>query len=113
MGMIIAHTAHAELGHGLHDLISRTKHTRFHGTRVAPDFGEAPSTMLEKWCWMPGELVKMGRHYTRVDPAYMAKWKEDHADGEEPPPEMMPKELAEKLVQSRELNRGLWFLRQL
>ncbi|KAK1479351.1 peptidase family M3 [Colletotrichum tamarilloi] len=102
-----------ELGHGLHDLVSRTKHTRFHGTRVAPDFGEAPSTMLEKWCWMPEELVKMGRHYTRVDPAYMAKWKEDHGGGEEPPQEKMPKELAENLVQSRELNRGLWFLRQL
>ncbi|KXH39139.1 peptidase family M3 [Colletotrichum salicis] len=102
-----------ELGHGLHDLVSRTKHTRFHGTRVAPDFGEAPSTMLEKWCWMPDELVKMGWHYTRVDPAYMAKWKEDHADGEEPPPETLPKELADNLVESRELNRGLWFLRLL
>ncbi|KAJ0298238.1 hypothetical protein COL516b_010161 [Colletotrichum fioriniae] len=102
-----------ELGHGLHDLVSRTKHTRFHGTRVAPDFGEAPSTMLEKWCWMPDELVKVGRHYTRVDPAYMAKWEKDHPDGEEPPPETIPKELAEKLVQSQMLNRGLWFLRQL
>ncbi|WYZ34236.1 hypothetical protein EsH8_I_000512 [Colletotrichum jinshuiense] len=102
-----------ELGHGLHDLVSRTKHTRFHGTRVAPDFGEAPSTMLEKWCWMPRELVKMGRHYTRVDPAYMAKWREDHPGGEEPPPEKMPEELVEKLVASRELNRALWFLRQL
>ncbi|KAJ3940808.1 uncharacterized protein N0V96_008680 [Colletotrichum fioriniae] len=99
--------------HGLHDLVSRTKHTRFHGTRVAPDFGEAPSTMLEKWCWMPDELVKVGRHYTRVDPAYMAKWEKDHPDGEEPPPETIPKELAEKLVQSQMLNRGLWFLRQL
>ncbi|KAK7445662.1 hypothetical protein CaCOL14_002234 [Colletotrichum acutatum] len=102
-----------ELGHGLHDLVSRTKHTRFHGSRVAPDFGEAPSTMLEKWCWMPDELVKMGRHYTRVNTAYMAKWREDHADGKEPPPETMPKELADRLVKSRELNRGLWFLRQL
>ncbi|KAL2880813.1 hypothetical protein SGCOL_003840 [Colletotrichum sp. CLE4] len=102
-----------ELGHGLHDLVSRTKHTRFHGTRVAPDFGEAPSTMLEKWCWMPDELAKIGRHYTRVDPAYMAKWKEGHADGEEPPPETLPKGLTDNLVKSRELNRGLWFLRQL
>ncbi|KAK1638860.1 peptidase family M3 [Colletotrichum phormii] len=102
-----------ELGHGLHDLLSRTKHTRFHGTRVAPDFGEAPSTMLEKWCWMPDELVKMGRHYTRVELAYMTKWKEDHAYGQEPPPETLPKELVDNLVKSRELNRGLWFLRQL
>ncbi|KAK2055368.1 peptidase family M3 [Colletotrichum caudatum] len=102
-----------ELGHGLHDLVSRTNHTRFHGTRVAPDFCEAPSTMLEKWCWMPTELTKMGRHYTRVDPAYMSKWREAHPAGEEPPPKRIPGEVAEKLAESRELNRGLWFLRQL
>ncbi|KAK6226540.1 peptidase family m3 [Colletotrichum tabaci] len=102
-----------ELGHGLHDLVSRTQHTRFHGTRVAPDFGEAPSTMLEKWCWMPDELVKMSRHYTRVDPAYMSKWREEHPAGGEPPPEKIPEALVERLVESRELNRGLWFLRQL
>ncbi|KAK1982245.1 peptidase family M3 [Colletotrichum cereale] len=102
-----------ELGHGLHDLVSRTNHTRFHGTRVAPDFGEAPSTMLEKWCWMPAELIRMGRHYTRVDTGYMSKWQEAHPAGEEPPPERIPAELVNKLVGSRELNRGLWFLRQL
>ncbi|GKT43274.1 saccharolysin [Colletotrichum spaethianum] len=102
-----------ELGHGLHDLVSRTNHTRFHGTRVAPDFGEAPSTMLEKWCWMPAELIKMSRHYTRVDAAYMSKWKKEHPAGEDPPPEKIPEELVKRLVESWELNRGLWFLRQL
>ncbi|KZL72129.1 peptidase family m3 [Colletotrichum incanum] len=102
-----------ELGHGLHDLVSRTKHTRFHGTRVAPDFGEAPSTMLEKWCWMPTELIKMSQHYTRVDAASMSTWEENRPVGEEPPSEKIPEELVERLVESRELNRGLWFLRQL
>ncbi|GKT55645.1 metallopeptidase [Colletotrichum tofieldiae] len=102
-----------ELGHGLHDLLCRTKHTRFHGTRVAPDFCEAPSTMLETWCWMPTELVKMSQHYTRVDAAYMSKWKEDHPSVEEPPSEKIPEALVERLVESRELNRGLWFLHQL
>ncbi|KAL0939540.1 peptidase family M3 [Colletotrichum truncatum] len=101
-----------ELGHGLHDLVCRTKYTRFHGTRVKPDFGEAPSTMLEYWCWLPQELAKMGRHYARVDPAYLAKWREDHGDAELPP-EKIPQELLEKLVESRDLNRSLWFLRQL
>ncbi|KAK1585134.1 peptidase family M3 [Colletotrichum navitas] len=103
-----------QLGHGLHDLVSRTRHTRFHGTRVAADFGETPSTMLENWCWMPAELIKMGWHYTRVDPAYISKWREARPAGEEPPPpERIPDEVVEKLVESRELNRGLWFLRQL
>ncbi|EQB47876.1 hypothetical protein CGLO_12953 [Colletotrichum gloeosporioides Cg-14] len=101
-----------ELGHALHDLICRTKYTRFHGTRVKPDFGEAPSTMLENWCWMPDELVKMSRHYTRVDPAYAAKWREDHNDAELPP-EKIDEKLVERLVESRSLNRALWFLRQI
>ncbi|KAK2770753.1 metallopeptidase [Colletotrichum kahawae] len=101
-----------QLGHALHDLICRTKHTRFHGTRVKPDFGEAPSTMLENWCWMPDELVKMSRHYTRVDPAYAAKWKEDHDDAELPPKKIDEK-LVDRLVESRSLNRALWFLRQI
>ncbi|TDZ15673.1 Saccharolysin [Colletotrichum orbiculare MAFF 240422] len=93
-------------------LVCRTKYTRFHGTRVAPDFGEAPSTMLENWCWMPQELIRMSRHYTRVDPAYIAKWEEDH-QGKDLPPERIPDELVERLANSRGLNRALWFLRQL
>ncbi|KAF4806970.1 Saccharolysin [Colletotrichum siamense] len=101
-----------ELGHALHDLICRTKYTRFHGTRVKPDFGEAPSTMLENWCWMPDELVKMSRYYTRVDPTYAAKWKEDHDDAELPA-EKIDEKLVERLVESRSLNRALWFLRQI
>ncbi|KAK1843255.1 metallopeptidase [Colletotrichum chrysophilum] len=101
-----------ELGHALHDLICRTKYTRFHGTRVKPDFGEAPSTMLENWCWMPDELVKMSRHYTHIDPAYAAKWKEDHDDAELPP-EKIDEKPVERLVESRSLNRALWFLRQI
>ncbi|KAF9873525.1 hypothetical protein CkaCkLH20_08984 [Colletotrichum karsti] len=101
-----------ELGHGLHDLLCRTSHTRFHGTRVKPDFGEAPSTMLENWCWMPRELAAMSLHYTRADPAYMARWREEHA-GAEVPPEKIPEELVGRLAESRELNRALWFLRQL
>ncbi|TEA18317.1 Saccharolysin [Colletotrichum sidae] len=103
---------HEVLGHALHDLVCRTKYTRFHGTRVAPDFGEAPSTMLENWCWMPQELIRMSRHYTRVDPAYIAKWEEDH-QGKDLPPERIPDELVERLANSRGLIRALWFLRQL
>ncbi|KAF6838486.1 peptidase family M3 [Colletotrichum musicola] len=101
-----------ELGHALHDLVSRTRHTRFHGTRVTPDFGEAPSTMLESWCWMPAELVRMSRHFTRVDESYMTAWKEAHP-GRELPAEKMPVEIAENVAESRGLNRALWFLRQL
>jgi metallopeptidase MepB len=32
-----------ELGHGIHDLVSRTIYSRFHGTNTVRDFVEAPS----------------------------------------------------------------------
>jgi Zn-dependent oligopeptidase len=34
-----------ELGHGIHDLVSRTIYSRFHGTSTVRDFVEAPSQM--------------------------------------------------------------------
>ena len=38
-----------EMGHIFHELLSRTRYSRFHGTTVALDFAEAPSQMLENW----------------------------------------------------------------
>lgn len=52
-----------ELGHGIHDLASRTKYSRFHGTSVVRDFVEAPSQMLEEWCWIPSQLKFLSKHY--------------------------------------------------
>ncbi|XMA16161.1 hypothetical protein WAI453_008952 [Rhynchosporium graminicola] len=52
-----------ELGHGIHDLAGRTKYSRFHGTSVVRDFVEAPSQMLENWCWTPGPLKELSNHY--------------------------------------------------
>ena len=45
-----------ELGHGIHDLVAQTRYARFHGASTAADFNEAPSQMLEQWCWLP-EIV--------------------------------------------------------
>lgn len=74
-----------EMGHVFHGLLSRTKFARFHGTRcarnldyclsftetphsVARDFVEAPSQMLENWCWEPKVLELMSSHYETKQP---------------------------------------------
>ncbi|PLW24535.1 hypothetical protein PCASD_09213 [Puccinia coronata f. sp. avenae] len=64
------------------------------GTNVARDFVEAPSQMLENWCWTESQLVKMSQHYLRKQ-------------------EKMPAELVAKIIASRDVNSGLSNLRQI
>jgi metallopeptidase MepB len=82
-----------EMGHVFHGLLSRTQFSRFHGTSVARDFVEAPSQMLENWCWEPKVLEQMSSHYETKKP--------------------LSPELIEKIVKSRYVNVGLFYLRQL
>ncbi|KAF9565668.1 metallopeptidase MepB [Agrocybe pediades] len=82
-----------EMGHVFHGLLSHTKFARFHGTSVARDFVEAPSQMLENWCWEPKVLQQMSSHYQTKEPLSPA--------------------LIEKLIKSRYVNVGLFYLRQL
>ncbi|KAF8073822.1 metallopeptidase MepB [Lyophyllum atratum] len=82
-----------EMGHVFHGLLSKTKFARFHGTSVARDFVEAPSQMLENWCWEPKVLEKMSSHYETKKP--------------------LSPELIEKIIKSRYVNVGLFYLRQL
>jgi len=81
-----------EMGHVFHGLLSHTKFSRFHGTSVARDFVEAPSQMLENWCWEPKVLEKMSSHFETKKP--------------------LSPELITKLVKSRYVNIGLFYLRQ-
>lgn len=83
-----------ELGHCFHQLCSRTRWARFHGTNVARDFVEAPSQMLENWCWNPDTLEALSSHYLRKG-------------------ERLNRELVTALVASRNVNGGLSSLRQL
>lgn len=57
-----------ELGHGIHDLAARTRYSYFHGTSVVDDFVEAPSQMLENWCWSPSVLKSLSRHWQTHEP---------------------------------------------
>lgn len=51
-----------ELGHGIHDLSGRCKYSRFHGAETVMDFSEAPSQMLENWCWDASALKRLSGH---------------------------------------------------
>ena len=100
-----------EMGHVFHGLLSRTKYARFHGTSVARDFVEAPSQMLENWCWEPRVLEKMSSHYETKKPLS---------------PELIDKlvkrcvvyafgyvKVLTRVMRSRYVNVGLFYLRQL
>ncbi|KAG9229754.1 putative Saccharolysin [Amylocarpus encephaloides] len=82
-----------ELGHGIHDLAGRTKYSRFHGTSVVRDFVEAPSQMLENWCWTPSQLKSLSQHYLTN--------------------EQIPDDLIEKQISVKHVNDALFNLRQL
>lgn len=82
-----------ELGHGIHDLVARTIYSRFHGTNTVGDFVEAPSQMLENWCWEPKQLKELSSHYETGDP--------------------LPDDLIKSLIESKHVNDALFNLRQL
>ncbi|KAK4934768.1 metalloendopeptidase [Elasticomyces elasticus] len=102
-----------ELGHGIHDLVSRTTYSRFHGTNTVRDFVEAPSQMLENWCWTPSQLKALSRHYSTLSSDYYNSWQESSASKGEKPEERIPDDLIQKLIKTKNLNGALFNLRQL
>ncbi len=83
-----------ELGHAMHGMCALTKFSRFHGTNVETDFVEAPSQMLENWCWNGRMLKRISRHYLR-------------------PEETLSDELIAQLVRAKNFNVGIHLLRQI
>ncbi|KAF2705625.1 zincin [Pleomassaria siparia CBS 279.74] len=103
-----------ELGHGIHDLVSRTTYSRFHGTNTVRDFVEAPSQMLENWCWTPSQLRALSHHYSHLSPEYEAAYKESAGKGNvEKPAEKIPNSLITNLINTKHVNDALFNLRQL
>lgn len=82
-----------ELGHGIHDLSGRTRFSRFHGTATVRDFVEAPSQMLENWCWTPSQIQALSNHY------------ESGAK--------IPDDLIAKIISVKHVNAAMFNLRQL
>ncbi|KAF7125365.1 hypothetical protein CNMCM5793_001543 [Aspergillus hiratsukae] len=101
-----------ELGHGIHDLVSKTTYARFHGTSTVRDFVEAPSQMLENWCWTPSQLKSLSKHYSTLSPEYLAAWQEQ-AKGKSQPPERIPDDVIDNLIRTKHVNDALFNLRQL
>ncbi len=82
-----------EFGHVLHQNLGRTELGRFGGTNVERDFVEAPSQIMQHWIWRSDVLKRFARHYETSEP--------------------IPDELVEQLVAARNLNKGLFQLRQM
>ncbi|EME79322.1 uncharacterized protein MYCFIDRAFT_57655 [Pseudocercospora fijiensis CIRAD86] len=101
-----------ELGHGIHDLVSRTIYSRFHGTNTVRDFVEAPSQMLENWCWTPSPLKSLSKHWSYLSPEYEAAYKAS-ASGTHKPSETIPDDLIQSIINTQHVNDALFNLRQL
>ncbi|KAM3419731.1 Thimet-like oligopeptidase [Cercospora zeina] len=100
-----------ELGHGIHDLVSKTIYSRFHGTSTVRDFVEAPSQMLENWCWTPSQIKSLSKHWSHLSPEYEAAWIE--TGKEKPASAEMPDDLIQSIINTRHVNDALFNLRQL
>lgn len=101
-----------ELGHAMHDLLSRTRHAALHGHGVPRDFIELPSHMLENWCSVPDQLASISVHYSYLSPEYAALWK--HENGAESlPPRELPHHLTRQLAASQRADIALASLRQI
>lgn len=55
-----------ELGHAIHTLATKSTYSR--ARDVGGDFLEAPSQMLENWCWTPSVLRRLSGHWSTGEP---------------------------------------------
>ncbi|KAJ6002661.1 metallopeptidase MepB, partial [Penicillium sp. IBT 35674x] len=96
-----------ELGHCIHDLVAKTTYSTFHGTKSTEDFAEAPSQMLENWCWLPSQLKSLSRHYSTLSAESCSLGKEEPQSR---PSEQIPDEMITGLIQSRHWKKALYHL---
>lgn len=82
-----------EFGHIMHQTLTRAERARFSGTQTERDFVEAPSQMLEHWCWEPEVLASFARHWQTGEP--------------------LPRRLIDAMVAAKNLNSGIMTLRQI
>ncbi len=81
-----------EFGHVLHNSLGHTELVRFSGFNTEWDFVEAPSQIMEHWCWNADVLSRFARHHETGEP--------------------IPGDLVGQLVAARDLHIALANLRQ-
>ncbi len=81
-----------EFGHVLHMSLTKAHFGRFSGAGTEWDFVEAPSQIMEHWCWKPEILARFGHHYETEMP--------------------IPAELIEEMALVQNLNVAIKTLRQ-
>ncbi|RFU26765.1 hypothetical protein B7463_g9574, partial [Scytalidium lignicola] len=75
-------------------------------------FGEAPSQMLENWCWEQSTLKLLSRHYSSLSPEYFKAWEEQAKEKSEPP-RKIPDKMIKSLIRAKHVNSALSNLNQL
>ncbi|MBI4802647.1 MAG: Zn-dependent oligopeptidase [Elusimicrobia bacterium] len=83
-----------EFGHVTHQLLTKAKYCKFSGTSVSRDFVEVPSKIFENWAYYGEVLKAVSGHYKN-------------------PAEKLPDKLIKKLIDTKNMDSGLVYLRQL
>ncbi|GJN69750.1 hypothetical protein PLIIFM63780_000052 [Purpureocillium lilacinum] len=106
-------TVFHELGHGIHDLLGRSKYITFHGHRAVKDFIEAPSQLLEYWCWTPQTLKRLSCHYSHLSSQSERAWRKHQSSAEvDLPPRDILDGLINSLIATKNVNAGILASRQ-
>lgn len=96
----------------MHDLLGRSRYARLHGHRTVRDFVEAPSQLLEYWCWNSDVLKRLSCHYTYLRKADDEEDVKDSSDPEKPP-QQIPQQTIQNLIAAKSKNQAILTLRQL
>ncbi|KAK0648000.1 thimet oligopeptidase [Cercophora newfieldiana] len=100
-----------ELGHGIHNLVSRTAFARFHGSSgTVVDFGEAPSQLLENWLRVPAQLKRLSRHYATLSESNLRHWRAKHGTQAPAPDPHLSDAAIRHLLRLLPLGRALNYL---